>query len=63
MNPVLKQGLLKALYGAGGAFLGAFIPFLNANPTSLGTFTVAAIFVCTMIEEYFFPSTPTSPSQ
>jgi hypothetical protein len=63
MSPILKQGLLKALYGAIGVFLAAFIPFLNANTAVLGSWTVGVIFVLTMVEEYFFPSSaPSTPS-
>lgn len=56
MNSNWKEFLLKTGYAIAGLVISSLIPFLNANPTTLGASTAIIVGVLAVIEQSFFAS-------
>jgi hypothetical protein len=63
MNENLKEFLLKTGYAVAGLIVSSLVPFLNANPATLGSATAIIVGILSVVEQEFFPSTPITSNQ
>lgn len=60
MNQNLKEFILKFLYSVAGLLVASAIPFVNSNAALFGGSAAIIVAVLAVIEQSFFPSTPTA---